>query len=56
MLAVFTARERALVEQDNYEMARLVACRRLRNDGWTLASIGKVFGLSAERVRQLLAG
>jgi len=37
-----------MTQQRNEEM------RRLRNDGWTLARIGRKFDITRERVRQIV--
>ena len=48
------ARILAHEQMANLYLARVVACRTLRNEGWTLRRIGLALGLSHEWVRQLL--
>lgn len=51
---VYTDREKRLIAGDDLYLARIIACHRLRDEGYSLRQIGTALGISHERVRQLL--
>lgn len=52
-LKVFTEREQKLIEANDLQMARIMAIKRLREEGYSLRDIGAMLDLSHEWVRQL---